>query len=430
MNKKLFELAKENNTISKDKYKKFNITNGLRNSDGSNLIVGLTKIGSSIGYKKTNCGLKPIQGKLFYRGMEIKKIVKTLKKNKRFEKIVFLILFGKLPRRKELIFFFNDIVKFRRIPENFRREILSNIKGNDLMNVLSRNVLSLYNFDKNANDLSLNNLINQSIMLIARLPNILIYSYKFMKYKKNGKKFYFKKSNSNFSFAENFLYLLKGKKYNKFEVEVLDLMFLLHAEHGGGNNSTFTIRTVSSSGSDTYSAISAAMGSLKGNLHGGSCTKSREMMLEIQKNVKNWSNEVEIKKYLKKILAGKKFDKMKKLYGFGHPVYTLSDPRNVLLKKEAKKIARIKNREKEFNFYEKIEKLAPKVIYDVKGKRDISANVDFYSGFIYDCLGISKDLYLSLFAISRVVGWCAHRIEELLSSKIIIRPDYRDIVKN
>jgi citrate synthase len=301
------------------------------------------------------------------------------------------------------------------------------MKGKDIMNMLARSILALYTLDEHADDISIENILLQSISLIAKFPTIAAYSYHAMQHLIYYDTLTVRYPDKLLSTAENFLYMLKGNEYTPLEAELLDLCLVLHAEHGGGNNSTFTTRVVSSSGTDTYSAIVAAIGSLKGPLHGGANIAVVEMMADIKNHVKNWSNDEELADYLRKILNKEAHDRSGKIYGFGHAVYTVSDPRAILLKEKARLLSREKGKEAEMGLYEAIERIGPEIYYEFKATQDklISPNVDFYSGFVYDCLKIPKELYTPLFAISRISGWCAHRLEELISGRRIIRPAYK-----
>jgi citrate synthase len=321
------------------------------------------------------------------------------------------------------------LAELRALPENFNRDMIMTMKGKDIMNMLARSILALYTLDENADDTSIQNVLKQSISLIAKFPTIAVYSYHAMRHLICYDTLTVRYPDKKLSTAENFLYMLKGNDYTPLEAELLDLALVLHAEHGGGNNSTFTTRVVSSSGTDTYSAVVAAIGSLKGPLHGGANIEVINMMNNIKENVKNWANDEEIAAYLRRILKKEVYDKSGKIYGFGHAVYTVSDPRAILLKDKARLLSKEKGREDELALYEAIERIGPEIYYEFKATMDklISPNVDFYSGFVYECLKIPKELYTPLFAISRISGWCAHRLEELISGRRIIRPAYKAV---
>ena len=424
-------LTVESCKIDESLFKQFDVKRGLRNADHTGVLVGLTRVGSVVGYEKVDGKLVAINGKLIYRGIDINDLVHGSQAEKRpgFDETVFLLLFGRLPNQTELMEFSTGMAELRALPENFNRDMILTMRGKDIMNMLARSILALYTLDENADDTSINNILNQSISLIAKFPTIAVYSYHAMMHLIYYQTLSVRYPDKRLSTAENFLYMLKGYDYTPLEAELLDLALVLHAEHGGGNNSTFTTRVVSSSGTDTYSAIVAAIGSLKGPLHGGANLAVIDMMDNIKSNVKNWGNDDEVTEYLRKILRKEAYDKSGKIYGFGHAVYTVSDPRAILLKDKAWQLAKEKGREDEMALYESIERIGPGIYYEFKGTRDklISPNVDFYSGFVYDCLKIPKELYTPLFAISRISGWCAHRLEEMISGKRIIRPAYKAV---
>jgi citrate synthase len=415
-------------------FEKYNVKRGLRNADHTGVLVGLTNIGDVVGYKKKGDKFIPVDGKLFYRGIDVEDIVKGVRSQRRhgFEEVVFLLLSGKLPNYDEL-FDFNDYMsKLRELPDNFTSNMILNLKGSDIMNILARSVLGLYALDDKAEDITIQNLVKQSLNLIAKFPIIIAYSYRTMRHAFEHKTLSLRHPDPELSTAENFLLLLKGQgKYTKLEADILDLSLILHAEHGGGNNSTFTIRVTSSTGTDTYSAIASAIASLKGPLHGGANHKVLGMMENIKQNVKHWDNEKEVTDYLYKILNKKAYDLSGRIYGIGHAVYTISDPRAKLLKEQAMELAIEKDRLEEFELYSMIERLAPRIFYEYKGSKvakRVCANVDFYSGFVYNCIGIKEALYTPLFAMARIAGWCAHRIEELtFDSRRIIRPAYQNV---
>jgi citrate synthase len=419
--------------IEKSLYDKFNVKRGLRNSDFSGVLVGLTNIGEVIGYTKDDDGvITPKHGELYYRGYEVTTLTRGFQADNRhgFEETAYLLLSGKLPNKEELKEFTDLIKQEQELPFSLSKNLILSLRGKCIMNMLARTVLGLYTDDDEAENYSPENLIKQSISLIARFPVIVAYAYFGMRHSFQRKSLVIRHPNPELSLAENFLYMLKGEKYSKLEANLLDLALVLHAEHGGGNNSSFTTRVVSSAQTDTYSAISAALGSLKGGLHGGANIKVIEMMENIKANVKNWADEKEVEAYLTKMLNKQAFDGTGKIYGIGHAIYTLSDPRCTLLKEQARQLAKEKGREDEYNLYESIEKLAPEVFYSFKGANSkvIAANVDFYSGFVYQCIDIPEELYTPIFAIARVAGWAAHRIEEVTSSsRRIIRPAYKNV---
>ncbi len=430
----LSESIKKTSQIDKQLFEQYNVKRGLRNLDHSGVLVGLTNIGDVVGYKKEGNKIIPVDGVLTYRGINIKKIVAGFQKDKRhgFDEVTYLLLSGTLPNKKELEDFQQIIGNKRELPMYFTKNMILSFAGQDMMNMLARCVLVLYTKDERAEDKSHCNLVEQSLSLIAKFPIFVAYSYRGMQHSFYHKTLSIRNPNPEMSTAENFLYILKGKgRYTKLDADILDLSLVLHAEHGGGNNSSFAIRVTSSSGTDTYSAVSSALASLKGPLHGGANIKVLEMMKNIRNNVKDITNREEIRAYLLKILRKEANDKTGKIYGIGHAVYTLSDPRSVLLKKKAKELAKEKGKLDEFELYETVETLAPEVFAEFKGDKAakvLCANVDFYSGFVYDCIGIPKELFTPLFAIARISGWCAHRLEELsYESRRIIRPAYKNV---
>ncbi len=430
---KLASSAVSSSDIDKDLFDKFSVKRGLRNADFSGVLVGLTTIGDVEGYDKVDGKIVPKEGKLFYRGVELKDLVSGFQNNKRhgYEETAYLLLAGQLPDAKELADFTATLAEERELPPFFSKNMILSLRGRDIMNMLARSVLGLYTADDKAEDLSAENLLKQSLSLIAKFPVIVAYSYFGMRHSFQRKSLVIRHPQPELSVAENFLYMLKGDNYSKLEADLVDLSLVIHAEHGGGNNSSFTTRVVSSAQTDTYSAIAAALGSLKGGLHGGANLKVMDMMENIKANVSNWADEQEVADYLMKMLNKKAFDGTGKIYGIGHAIYTYSDPRAVLLKEKAKALAIEKGRLDEFNLYASIEKLAPEVFYKFKGAnaKVICANVDFYSGFVYDCIEIPKEIYTPIFAVSRIAGWCAHRIEEVCgTSKRIIRPAYKNVL--
>ena len=431
MFEKLVDYAKINNQITPELYPKFDVKRGLRNEDGSGVLVGLTKISDVTGYEKKDGVFTPLEGRLAYRGIKIEDIVDAISKEKRhgFEEIIFLLLFGKLPTWEELEYFNELMVSNRDLAVNFTNDVILHFPSNDIMNKLARSVLVLYALDKKADDISIDNVLRQSVGLIAKFPSIVAYAYHARRHYFKGKDLILRNQNPEYSTAENFLYMLREDgNFTKLEADTLDILLILHAEHGGGNNSSFTVHVVTSSGTDTYSAISAGIGSLKGPLHGGANKSVMAMMKDIKDNVREWEDEEEVKDYLKKILERKAFDGMGVIYGLGHAIYTKSDPRTVILKTKAKELAKDKKRMDEYKLYELIEQVGPEVFYEVKkSNKVITANVDFYSGFVYHCLDIPKEMYTPLFAMGRIPGWCAHRIEELISGRKIIRPAYAHV---
>jgi citrate synthase len=428
---KLAEMSERSSLIEDGLYKKYDVKRGLRNGDGTGVLVGLTHIGDVIGYERVDGAVKPIHGRLLYRGIALREIVSGFQEEGRpgFDETVFLLLFGRLPTKGELGVFSTYLAQLRDLPENFNEDMILKLKGRDIMNMLARCVLALYTLDENADDLSTQNILKQSINLIAKFPTIIAYAYHSMCHRYYHKPLAIRYPMQQLHTAENFLYMLKGgAKYTPLDANTLDLVLVLHVEHGGGNNSSFTTHVVSSSGTDTYSAIAAAIGSLKGPLHGGANLKVMSMMDEVKGNVGDWKDDEEVLRYMRKLLNGDAFDGSGKIYGLGHAVYTLSDPRAVLLKEQALELAKEKGRLDEFELYTTIERLAPKAFSEFKGNNAVIApNVDFYSGFVYDCLGIPREVYTPLFAMARIAGWCAHRLEELISARKIIRPAYKNV---
>lgn len=429
---KLAEAALRSSDINKALFDQYQVKRGLRNPDFSGVLVGLTTIGDVVGYARVGDQLEPREGELYYRGIEVRDLVKGFQSDGRcgFEETAYLLLSGQLPSGDDLQEFSQRIQQEAELPPHFANSIILSLKGNDVMNMLARSVLGLYTTDSEAENFSPENLMRQSISLIARLPVITAYSYFGMRHDYQRKSLVIRHPQENMCLAENFLFMLKGQKYTRLEVDLLDLALVLHAEHGGGNNSTFTTRVVSSAQTDTYAAIAAALGSLKGMLHGGANLKVCEMMENFKLHIKDWGSEQEIELYIRKVLEKKAFDGNGKIYGMGHAIYTLSDPRAVLLKEKARELAVEKGRLDEFYLYDAIERLTPKVFASFKGAgaKVVAANVDFYSGFVYQCMGIPQELFTPIFAIARMAGWCAHRIEEVtFSSRRIIRPAYKNV---
>ena len=425
-------LTEINNRIDPELYSRYNVKRGLRNSDGTGVLVGLTEIGEVRAYVLSEGEKVPVEGTLLYRGINVNDFVSGFQKDKRFgfEECCYLLLFGELPSKSNLEDFKQLLGEYRRLPGSFTEDMILKAPSTDIMNKLARAVLASYSFDSNPEDLSIKNVLRQCIELIARFPTMAAYGYQAKIHYHDKRSLYLHSPDPDLSTAENILHMIRPDSvYTATEAETLDLALVLHAEHGGGNNSTFTTHVVASSGTDTYSAISAAIGSLKGPLHGGANAKVLEMMEDIKANVKNWSNEDEVGTYVEKIFRKEAFDRTGLLYGMGHAVYTLSDPRAILLKQKAADLSEEKGMEKEFKLYNTIEKLAPDIFYNVKKvDKVICANVDFYSGFVYNMLNIPTELHTPIFAIGRVPGWCAHRIEELVSGGRIIRPAYKGVL--
>ena len=416
-------------------FEKWDVKRGLRNSDGTGVLVGLTNIGDVVGYRKEDGKVIPIPGKLFYRGIDLEEITDGFQKEGRhgFDETVFLLLTGYLPTTAELEEYTAYMASLRALPDDFVKDMILSMKGKDVLNILARSVLGLYILDDKPDDISVNNMIRQSLNLIAKFPTIVAYSYQALRHLYKGKTLSIRHPDPELTTAQNFLYLIKGTNppFTKLEADLLDLMLVLHAEHGGGNNSTFTMRVTSSSETDIYSSVTSAIGSLKGPLHGGANVRVLEMMENIKGHVEDWKDEDEVKNYLLKILNRQANDFSGKIYGVGHAVYTISDPRAIILKSKARELAVEKGRLEEFELYSLVERVTPEVFRLFKGEKTaktLCINVDFYSGFVYSCLAISKELYTPLFAIARVSGWCTHRIEELtFSAKRIIRPAFKNV---
>lgn len=430
----LSESIKASCHIEKELFEQYNVKRGLRNSDHTGVLVGLTNIGNVKGYEKDGTKLIPCHGELTYRGIKIEDIVAGFQKEKRhgFDEVTYLLLSGHLPNKDEYERYKQINGEKRTLPDHFTKNMILSFAGTDMMNMLARCVLVMYTKDEKAEDKTHCNLVEQALSLIAKFPIFAAYSYRGMQHTFYHKTLSIRTPNPEMSTAENFLYILRGKgRYTQLDADILDLSLVLHAEHGGGNNSTFAIRVTSSSGTDTYSAVSSALASLKGPLHGGANIKVLEMMNNMKSSINNLTSKKEIKEYLHKILRKEANDKSGKIYGIGHAVYTLSDPRSILLKKKAKELAKEKGRLDEFKMYEMVEELAPEVFAEYKGEeasKTLCANVDFYSGFVYDCIGIPKELFTPLFAIARIAGWSAHRLEELnFAAKRIIRPAYKNV---
>jgi len=429
---KLSDEMKNCTKIDADLFKKLDVKRGLRNEDGTGVLVGLTNIGNVVGYERNGSELVPIEGKLFFRGYEVKDLVHAINAEDRFgfEEIAFLLLSGRLPEPEELDSFKSLLFENMPLEQKTVLHIIE-MEGTDIMNILARSVMEFYTYDTNPDQTSRDNLMRQSIELISKFPTLIAYAYNMLRHKQYGRTLHLRYPKESLSFTENFLYMLKGDDYSKLEAQTLDELLILHSEHGGGNNSTFTVRVTSSTGTDTYSSIAAGIGSLKGPKHGGANLKVCGMMDYLKGAVVNWTDESAIEEAIIRILEGKAYDNSGLVYGIGHAVYTKSDPRTVLLKEKARLLAIEKNRLYEYEFMERVEKVAIETVYRFKGRgKVLCANVDFYSGFVYDCIGIPKEIYTPLFAMARIVGWCAHRNEELnFEGRRIIRPAYRCVTE-
>ncbi|MBN2036197.1 MAG: citrate/2-methylcitrate synthase [Chitinispirillaceae bacterium] len=427
----LASVCTESATILTDLFGHYNVKRGLRNADGTGVLVGLTKIGDVHGYILDENEKVPVEGRLRYRGIDIEEIVRGFQTEKRhgFHETIHLLLFGVLPDANHLSAFNEMIDSCRELPEGFTENMILKAPSSDIMNKLARSVLASYSYDPNPDDLSVKNVLRQCIELIARFPTMVAYGYQAKQHYYQDQSLIIHKPRPGLSTAEHFLHMVRpDSSYTPLESEILDLSLVLHAEHGGGNNSAFALHVVTSSDTDTYSAIAAAVGSLKGPKHGGANIKVANMMNELKEQVNDWQDDEEIAHYCIKILNKEAFDHTGLIYGMGHAVYTLSDPRAVILREKAEQLSFEKSRSDEFELYRAVERVVPRVFADQKSSgKPIAANVDFYSGFVYDMLSIPGDLYTPIFAISRIAGWASHRIEELVSGGRIIRPAYKSV---
>jgi len=418
-----------NDYIDSELYTKFSVKRGLRNEDGTGVLVGLTRVGDVHGYEVIDGKKTAVPGKLFYRGIDVEQIAAEAASQNRFcfEETIYLLLFGKQPTQKQLADFNKLIGENRALPNHFVEDVIMRAPSRNIMNKLASSILALYPYDEDPENQSPEHVLRQCVELIARFPSIAAYSYMSMKHHFDHESLIIHQIDPSLSCAEILLSLIRpDKKYTEYEAQLLDLALVLHAEHGGGNNSTFTVHVVSSSDTDTFSAIAAGIGSLKGYKHGGANAKVIEMMNEIKTNVKNWKNEDEVASYLEKIIKGQAYDRTRLIYGQGHAVYTITDPRATLLRDKARALAEEKGMIDEFNLHCLIERLVPSVFKRVKSSdKAICTNVDFYSGFVYKMLGIPEDLNTPIFAVSRIAGWCAHRLEEITAGGRIIRPAYK-----
>jgi citrate synthase len=418
-----------NDYIDSDLYGKFNVKRGLRNADGTGVLVGLTRVGDVHGYVIEAGEKVGVEGKLYYRGIDVERIAAAAAAEQRFgfEETIYLLIFGSLPSRDQLEDFCKLLGDCRALPPHFAEDSIMKAPSRDIMNKLGRSVLTLYSYDENPEDLSSDNVLRQCIELIARFPTIVAYSYMAKKHYYDHESLIIHLPESSCRSAETMLSLIRpDQQFSRLEAEILDLALILHAEHGGGNNSTFAVHLVSSADTDTYAAITAGINSLKGFKHGGANLKVMGMMEDLKRQVRRWDNEGEVADYLARILEGEAYDRSGLIYGQGHAVYTKSDPRAVLLRDKAAALAEEKALTDEFKLYRLIERLTPELFRKQKDSaKDICANVDFYSGFVYQMLGIPPELYTPLFAVSRVAGWCAHRLEEIVSGGKIIRPAYK-----
>ena len=418
------ELMK-NHRINPNLYVEYDVKRGLRDSAGKGVLTGLTEISDVCAYNLIEGRQIPAEGRLYYQGINVYDLVKGLKGRKYgFEETIYLLMFGRLPNKEELEVFAEIMFDLQNLSGRFVRDVIMKASNENIMNSMQRCILTLYTYDENPEDISPGNVMRQSLDLIAKLPLIAIYSYHSYRHFRKDETLFIRNPEKGLSFAENMLLMLRpDRQYTELEARVLDIALILHAEHGGGNNSTFTTHVVTSSGTDTFSSVAASIGSLKGPRHGGANLKVQKMFDDIKAHVEDWTNEEEVTAYLQKILNKQAFDRSGLIYGMGHAVYTLSDPREVILKKFAKALAEEKGLTDEFNLYELVEKIAGRLIPEHrKVFKSVCANVDFYSGFVYTMLGIPQELFTPLFAIARMPGWSAHRLEELLNAGKIIRP--------
>lgn len=424
-------LVSQNGMIDPELYSKYEVKRGLRDISGKGILAGLTEISEVRSYTLVDNDMIPCEGELFYRGINIKDIVNGFISENRFgfEETCYLLMFGKLPNKEEYEEFRQLLASYTTLPDEFVRDTIMSAPSRDMMNALAKGVLTLYSYDDNADDISIENIIRQSIQLIAQMPLIAVYSYRAYSHYYKKKSLVIRQPKPELSTAENILRMLrKDNRFTQLEARILDLALVLHAEHGGGNNSTFTTHVVTSSGTDTYSSAVASLSSLKGPRHGGANIKVVQMFEDIKENVHDWNDDEEISAYLSKLLNKEAFDRSGLIYGIGHAVYSLSDPRAVIFKSYVQKLAEAKGMEEEYNLYSNVERLAPQVIAKVrKMYKGVSANVDFYSGFVYRMLNLPQELYTPLFAIARIAGWSAHRIEEIANTGKIIRPAYKSV---
>ena len=429
----LTKVCEENSKMDVSLYGKYDVKRGLRDINGKGVLAGLTQVSNIVSSKTIDGKSVPCDGELYYRGINIKDLTNGFLKENRFgfEETTYLLLFGVLPTEEQLKDFCKILGNQRSLPRNFVRDVIMKAPSKDMMNTLSRSVLTLYSYDSNPEDISLPNVLRQCINLISIFPMLSVYGYQAHRHYNQNKSLYIHNPKKELSTAENILRMLRSdKKYTPLEAKILDLALVLHMENAGGNNSTFTTHVVSSSGTDTYSAIAAALGSLKGPKHGGANIKVVSMFDDMKKHVHDWKDEEEVSAYLRKLLHKEAFDKRGLIYGMGHAVYSISDPRARIFKQFVKQLADEKGRQKDYRLYEMVERLAPVIIAEERHiYKGVSANVDFYSGFVYSMLELPLELYTPMFAIARIVGWSAHRMEELINTDKIIRPAYKNVLE-
>lgn len=425
------ELCTKNSTIETELYKKFKVNRGLRDLEGNGVLTGLTEISEIQAFTFENGVKIGKEGKLFYRGINVENLVNGFVKEKRFgfEEVTYLLLFGDLPSSRDLTDFSKILGKYRSLPTDFVRDIIMKAPSSDMMNTLARSVLTLYSYDDNASDVSIPNVLRQCLELIALFPLLAVYGYQAYKHYHDGQSLYIHAPQPELSTAENILHILRpDSQYTELEARILDIALVLHAEHGGGNNSTFTAHVVSSSGTDTYSVIAASLGSLKGPKHGGANIKVVQMFDDMKNTLDDWTDEEQVRKYLVDLLHKRAFDKAGLIYGMGHAIYSVSDPRAEVFKSFVKSLSDEKGLHNEFELYSMVERLAPEVIGEErKIYKGVSANVDFFSGFVYNMLGLPLQLFTPIFAMARISGWSAHRLEELINAGKIIRPAYKNV---
>lgn len=427
----LTDVCVSNSKMDVTLYGKYDVKRGLRDINGKGVLAGLTQISAIHSTEIVDGKSVPCEGRLYYRGYDIRELTQGFLREQRygFEEVAYLLVFGKLPTEEELKRFKKILADQRSLPRNFVRDVIMKAPSKDMMNTLSRSVLTLYAYDTNADDTSLPNVLRQCLNLISVFPMLSVYGYHAYNHYIKGKSLYIHNPDPTLSVAENILRMLRpDKKYTHLEATILDLALVLHMEHGGGNNSTFTTHVVTSSGTDTYSAVAAALGSLKGPKHGGANIKVVKMFADMRKEVKDWTDEEAVANYLRRLLHREAFDKKGLIYGMGHAVYSISDPRAEIFKKFVEQLAHEKGRDKDFALYSMVERLAPKIIGEERHiYKGVSANVDFYSGFVYSMLDLPTELFTPMFAIARIVGWSAHRMEELINMDKIIRPAYMSV---
>lgn len=431
----LAKICKENAVIDPEYYTKYDVKRGLRDVSGKGVLTGLTEVSEIRSYTIIDHDMIPCEGKLYFQGIDIEELTNGFLKEDRFgfEETAYLLIFGELPNKEQADTFKRLLADYRSdLPTSFVRDVIMKAPSADMMNALARSVLTLYSYDNCADDTSVENVLRQCLQLVALFPMLAVYSYQAYSHYHDGNSLFIHQPKAEYSTAENILHLLRpDSKFTKLEARILDIALIIHAEHGGGNNSTFTTHVVTSSGTDTYSTVAASLGSLKGPKHGGANIKVVRMFEDMKEKVSDWTNEEEVRQYLSDLLNKKAFDKKGLIYGMGHAVYSISDPRAEIFKGLVQSLAKEKNRMSEFELYSMVERLAPEVI--AKERRiykGVSANVDFYSGFVYSMLDLPPELYTPIFAIARIAGWSAHRIEEIINEGKIIRPAYKSVSRH